>query len=298
MRFTLRQLEIFAGVVRTGQVRRAADRLHLSQAAVSQALRELADALETPLFERRGRELVPTPEARKLLSLSSGPLASLERLAEQLSGESGPLSGSIRVAASSTPARYLLPWAFAVLRRRYPALRLTLVSGNSVFAERRVADMEADIGFIEGPSGHGDIEAVGWRTDALQVIAPRDYPASGIDLADLAAHHWVAREVGSGTRTVFEQSLALAGVAAPRAALVLDDSEAVVRAVAAGAGLACVSRLAAEDALAARRVRLVPLKGLTLTRPLWQVRRNIGVVSPLVERFVSELDTVLLDKPL
>ena len=55
LHFTLRQLEIFAAVVRTGQVKRAAAALHLSQAAVSQALRELAEALDLTLFERDGR---------------------------------------------------------------------------------------------------------------------------------------------------------------------------------------------------------------------------------------------------
>lgn len=293
MRFTIRQLEIFGAVVRMGQVKRAAERLHLSQAAVSQALRELSDALDTPLFERRGRELVPTPEARYLLSLSTGPMGQLERIPEQLGGASERLAGAICVAASSTVARYLLPPAFAALRSRHPDLRLTLVSGNSETAERHVADMDADVGFIEGPAVHRDMEAVRWRTDALQVIAPRGYPVASVTPADLVAHDWVAREAGSGTRTVFEQSLALTGVAAPRAALVIDDSEAVVRAVAAGAGLACVSRLAAADAIAARRVQAVPLPGLPLDRPLWQVRRATGVVSSVVERFVAELDGVL-----
>lgn len=69
-RFTLRQLEIFAAVMKSGQVRRAADTLHLSQAAVSQALRELADALDVTLFTRTGRELQPTASARQLLALS------------------------------------------------------------------------------------------------------------------------------------------------------------------------------------------------------------------------------------
>ncbi|WP_163144058.1 LysR family transcriptional regulator, partial [Arhodomonas sp. KWT] len=96
-RFTLRQLEIFATVVRTGQVKRAASTLHLSQAAVSQALHELADALGITLFERRGREIVPTAAARQLLELVAAPMAALEDVPAQLApgDAAAELSGEV-----------------------------------------------------------------------------------------------------------------------------------------------------------------------------------------------------------
>lgn len=294
-RFTIRQLEIFAAVVRTGQVKRAAQTLHLSQAAVSQSLRELADALDLTLFERDGREIVPTAAARQLLRLTASPLAALEALPGRLAPDTAktPLEGDIRLAASSTIARYILPEALARLHRSHPALEVTVMSGNSARVETRVAALEADIGFIEGPAQRDDLTVSAWRTDALQIIAPPDYAVAGIHIDALDAHPWVAREPGSGTRAVFEQSLALAGHAPPRAALVIDDSGAIVRAVAAGAGLACVSRLAAAQASAASRVRFVDLPELSLRRPLWCVQRTAPGRSPIVEHFRRALDTAI-----
>ena len=300
LRFTLRQLEIFAAVARTGQVRRAAEALHLSQAAVSQAIAELADALEVVLFERHGREIKPTFAARQLLALAVEPMDALARLPERLAPSTGgvaALSGTIRLAASSTIARYVLPAGLARLRQTHPKLQIRVFSGNSAQAEASVANLEADIALIEGPPQRDDLDIAHWHTDTLQVIAPPGYDVGSIDLAHLDRHAWVAREPGSGTRAVFEQNLALAGYTAPNAHLIIDDSGAIVRAVASGAGLACVSGLAAEQASAANPVQFVSLAGLALARPLWRLYRvSTARGDSLLRRFEAELDAAL-DRP-
>ncbi|KEZ78079.1 LysR family transcriptional regulator [Salinisphaera hydrothermalis C41B8] len=289
VRFTLRQLDIFAAVMRTGQVRAAADTLHLSQAAVSQALQELAEALDTRLFERRGRAIVATRAAHRLLALSNEPRAELEALGARLRGDADhELTGPVHIAASSTIARYLLPAPLARLLRDHPALRPTLSSSNSATVEACVAAGEADLGFIEGPAQRPDIRAALWRTDWLEIIGPPRAPAR-LDPAAIRDWSWVMREAGSGTRVVFEQSLALAGLERPTAVLVVDDSDAQVRAVAAGAGLACVSRAAAERAAAAGEVRFVALGAHVFARPLWSIQRHDATPTPLIERLVRAL---------
>lgn len=296
MRFTLRQLEIFAAVVKTGQVNRAAETLHLSQAAVSQALAELANTLDITLFERSGRAIVPTASARQLLDRAAGPMAALAALPRELAPPHDPdsaLTGHIRIAASSTIARYILPVALARLSRSHPALEITVRSGNSVEVEAHVADMRVDVGFIEGPAQRDDLTVRAWRTDTLEIIAPPDYAADRIAADDLGAHAWVAREPGSGTRAVFEQSLALAGLPTPHATIICDDSGAIVRAVAHGAGLACVSGLAARQASAANPVQFVALPALSLRRPLWRLDRPTPVQTPIVTRFCAALEQAL-----
>lgn len=288
-RFTLRQLDIFAAVMQTGQVRAAAEALHLGQAAVSQALRELAEALDTRLFIRSGRLLEPTPEAHRLLALTRGPRAALADLPAQLHGnEHAELAGPIHIAASSTIARYMLPAPIARLSRTYPDLQLTLSSGNSAAVEQRIAKGHADLGFIEGPARREDIASRRWHTDQLAIIGPPDAP-SELDTAALAEWPWIAREAGSGTRVVFEHSLALAGISVPSATLTVDDSGAQVRAVAAGAGLACVSRAAAAAAAGSGAVRFMSLTNQDLARPLWTIQRSDHVDTPLHARLLAAL---------
>ena len=289
MRFTLRQLEIFAAVMATGQIRAAAERLYLSQAAVSQAMVELADALALTLFRRDGRTLRPTRAAYRLAELSAGPRATLGALPAQLHGTAeAKLAGPVHIAASSTIARYLLPERLAALAAHHPDLRLSQSSGNTTQVAARVARGEADLGFIEGPADREDLRATRWQTDRLVVIGapgtPRQWP-----LSDLHSACWVMREPGSGTRRVFEQRLALAGLAVPDAHLVLDDAGAQVRAVAAGAGLACVSRAASYSAVAAGDIVTVALGDLIFERPLWMIRAARDGTDALVDRLIDML---------
>ncbi|GAB3682159.1 hypothetical protein GCM10028792_29480 [Salinisphaera aquimarina] len=73
----------------------------------------------------------------------------------------------------------------------------------------------------------------------------------------------------------------------------MNDSGAIVRAVAAGAGLACVSALAASQASTNAKVQYVQLEELQLTRPLWRVQRTTPVVSPLLTGFINALEQVI-----
>lgn len=292
-RFTLRQLDIFAAVMQTGQVRRAADTLHLSQAAVSQALRELAEALGVTLFTREGRQLRATASAHQLAALSHSPRRALADLTAQIQGDDdAELAGPVRIAASSSIARYLLPRAIAGLLSAYPGLQPTLIAGNSADVEDRIATGDVDIGFIEGPATRNDIVAAAWRTDALTLIGPADGPDE-IDPAALAGYSWIAREAGSGTRHVFEHSLALAGYAMPTPRAIIDDSGAQIRAIAAGAGMACVSEAAAHASILAGHIKPVTLSGVTLARPLWRINRQHEASTPLVERVVAEINARL-----
>lgn len=271
MRFTLRQLDIFAAVLTTGQIRGAAERLHLSQAAVSQAIQELAAALDVVLFERRGRALVPTPAARRLADLSQEPQRALHALPGQLHGHTdSALAGPVHIAASSTVARYLLPERLAALSAHHPALTVRQSSGNTSDVAERVAAGEADFGFIEGPAERDDLVVTRWQTDRLVLIGPPGTPPT-LQPADLHGQRWVMRERGSGTRRVFEQRLALSGLTAPRADLLLDDPGAQVRSVAAGAGLACVSQAAAQEPVATGDVCITRLGDLVFERPLWRI---------------------------
>jgi len=260
---------------------------------VSQALRELAESLDTTLFERQGRQLVPTADARQLMSLVEEPMARLAALPELLGGHSGPLTGIIQIAASTTIARYLLPPALASLRLTHPDLHLQMRSGNSEEAERRVADGEADVGFIEGPATLDRIAVEHWRTDELQVIAPADFDTSGITPAALHRQAWVGRERGSGTRAVFEHALALAGHSAPRADLIMDEPEGLLRAVAAGAGLAYVTGLATGPAVERGDIQVLKLEKLPLQRPLWRIHQAHRTAAVLVAAFEQALDTEL-----
>ena len=140
---------------------------------------------------------------------------------------------------------------------------------------------------------HPDIQTEAWLDDELVVFCAPAHPLaraaarSGEITPDtLAAQDWILRERGSGTRATLEQALGRIGLT-PRIRLELEHTEAVKRAVEAGLGIGCISRLALRDAF--RRNSLLPLctPSLNLGRRFQFVWRRDKYHSPALEAFIA-----------
>ena len=145
MHITLRQLEVFAEVLKSGSTTQASQMLALSQSAVSAALTDLEGQLGVQLFDRVGKRLVVNEHGRLLYPRA---LALLEQAIEieQLFRED---NGAIRVFASSTIGNYILPEVIARYRRDFPSLPLEMSVGNSQDVINAVIDFRVDIGLIK-----------------------------------------------------------------------------------------------------------------------------------------------------
>ncbi|HWY26169.1 MAG TPA: LysR family transcriptional regulator [Nevskia sp.] len=273
MRLTLRQLDVFTAICRSGGVSHAAAAIGLSQSAASQALAELESALEGPLFDRAGRGLLLNERGRALLPRAAELLERATDIETSLRRDEGGAGTLVRLAASLTVGSYLLPQLIGTHLASQPRTRVELQVENTGAVIAAVAAFQVDAGFIEGPCEHPDLRALPWREDELCVIAPPDHPLARkrrLAPRDLAQAAWVLRERGSGTREVFDRAAESQGIHV-RARLELGHTEAVMRAVMAGAGLGCLSRFVVEDAL--RRGELAALRTpfLELRRPLHAV---------------------------
>jgi len=170
MHITLRQIEVFTEVLKSGSTTQASQVLSLSQSAVSAALADLENQLGVQLFDRVGKRLVLNEHGRLLYPRAVGLLEQAGEI-EQLFRED---SGAIRLFASSTIGNYLLPGMIAAYRRDFPGLPLELSVGNSQDAIQAVADFRVDIGLIEGPCHEPDIISTPWLEDELVVFAAPD----------------------------------------------------------------------------------------------------------------------------
>jgi DNA-binding transcriptional LysR family regulator len=274
MALNLHYLRVFTAVADRRGFTKAAAALHLSQPAVSKAVRGLERQLGTPLLERGARGVRLT-EAGAALHARARELFAVERTAEEeqraLRGLEG---GTLRVGASTTVATYLLPRLLGRFRARHPGVELRVTTANTRGVARRLLQRRLDVALVEGPVAHPRIEVVPWRDDALVVIAPADHALvrrRRVTPDALAAEPFIARERGSGTRRVAESALRAAGLA-PRRVLTLGSTEAVTQAVAAGLGLSLVSELAAADQLALGRIGVVRVAGLPVRRALTRLR--------------------------
>lgn len=287
MHITLRQLEVFAEVLKSGSTTQASQRLALSQSAVSAALTDLEGQLGVQLFDRVGKRLVVNEHGRLLYPRA---LAALEQASEieQLFREA---NGAIRVFASSTIGNYILPEVIAHYRRDFPELPLELSVGNSQDVITAVADFRVDIGLIEGPCHAAEIIAEPWLEDELVVFAPPSSPLlqREVTLEALAAAPWILRERGSGTREIVDYLL-LSHLPQFQLGMELGNSEAIKHAVRHGLGISCLSRRVIAEQLETGTLVEVPLPLPRLVRTLWRIHHRQKHLSNALTRFIRYCD--------
>jgi len=287
----LNHLQIVHAVATERSVSRAADRLMISQPAVSKQLRELERRLDTPLFDRLPRGVRPT-QAGEVLADYARRIFTLAAEAEQRLAELRGLErGELRVGASTTIAVYLLPPVFVAFRKAWPGVRLTVEIANTHDVQDRLAAGQIDIALTEGDANEADFQVEPFMTDELIAIAAPGHPLAGrkpVTLATICKEPFIVREAGSGTRAVVERALAAAGLSVTPV-MAVGSTIVIKRAVAAGIGVAFVSRLACEVELQSGTLAEIPIAGAKIARPLHRLR----VRDRHEPRAVGEFDRLL-----
>jgi DNA-binding transcriptional LysR family regulator len=261
---TLDQLRVFVEVAERGHVTRAAEALHISQSAASAAIAALEEHYQIKLFDRVGRGIqlseagrIFVREARAVLERASMAQSVLQDLA-------GSPAGPIALAASQTIATYWLPHRLATFHLANPCVRLNVAIRNTHEVESAVADGEVSIGLVEGPTQHPVVSRIRIDHDQMVLVvaagraAPAENPGGKVDLRAL---NWVIREPGSGTRRALEDLVAREGLSLEDLNIFLElpGNEAVRAAVEAGAGATIISRHVVASAIAAGRLKEIPI---------------------------------------
>lgn len=290
----LHHLRLFAAVVDHGGFTKAAAKLNLSQPAISKSLKELERELNLTLIDRSERSVKLT-ESGRLLYQRARELFGVERVAErELRELRGMKRGLLRIAASTTIATYLLPAVLGRFHLRHPRARIRVSSENTRTVVRLLLESRVDVALVEGPVEHERIDVVPWRDDELVVIAPSGHSLARvreIEPSALADQEFLVREPGSGTREVTERALSRIGLQL-RNTMRVGGTEAMKQAVAAGLGLAIVSRAAAADQIALGRIAVLDVPGLAIQRTLTQLRLRDRAASAAAR----ELETLLAEE--
>lgn len=293
----INHLAIFHAVAEEGSVTRAAERLRISQPAVSKQLRELEKSLGVALFHRLSKGVKLT-EGGELLAGYSRQLFALEAEAERALEELRGLErGRLCIGASTTIGTYFLPPILARFRVMHPRIEVQLLISNTREVQHQFLNNELDVALTEGSVPLPDLQADVFAHDEIVLIAPPrcallcDVP---VNLQGLSRFPIIAREAGSGSGAVIEASLAEKNFFL-RPAMVLGSTEAIKRAVIAGAGFAFVSQRAVENEVAAGQLREVPLEDFSLKRPFHRLKLRGKYEGRAVREFVRLLRDEKLD---
>lgn len=278
-------------VQRRGTLSAAAAELGITQPAVSMQMKELRAELDTALVRQRGKRLELTEAGEEMAAYAERVLGLVSEARAAVQARARDGGGLVRLCASSTPGIYLLPGLIAGFRRRRPRPTVLMEVTNTRTVEERVRARAIDVGVVGGRFNAADLVAEPWRTDELVLIVPPRHPLAGrrrVAPAELAGETMLEREAGSATRATYEGAFLRAGIALPQS-ICLGDTEAIKRAVAAGIGVALVSRFALADELRAGRLKSLRLTGMKLTRELLLLHPPGPPRSATVGRFLDFL---------
>lgn len=198
MRITLRQLEVFTEVQKSGSTTQASQQLALSQSAVSASLTDLENQLNVQLFDRVGKRLVTNEHGRLLYPKAIALLEQAGEIEQLFKSD----AGALRFAASTTIGNYMLPEMLGAYRAVHENTPVELFISNTEEVIKAVLEFRADMGLIEGVCHSPELITEPWLEDELVIFCSPDNPLSGksnVTPDDLKNVAWVLRERGSGT---------------------------------------------------------------------------------------------------
>ena len=285
---TLTQLRSFLAVVRTGSVTAAADELVVTQPSVSAAITALSHELGTPLLERNGRGVRPTPAGAAFTPFATDVIGLLEKGRRAASEAAATAERVLRIAAVTTAAESFVPGLMRAFSITHPDVRLALSVGN----RGQVLDMlirhEADVAFGGRPPADERVQARTLRPNELVLIGAPDDPLAGdrtVRPPQLAGRTWLLREPDSGTRSANEDFLSDFDLEAET--LTVGSNGAIRQAARIGLGISFLSRDAVASDLDAGLLGVIPVEPAPAPRDWHVMRAAVGPARPLLDEFID-----------
>src|SRR5437764_858677 len=268
----LHQLELFVAVAEHGSYTRAAEVLHISQPSISARIRDLETTLGQQLFEQVGRRIHLTDAGQELRERAEAILQQVAEARRALDEIQGLQRGTLRVVATTTVGSYVLPAILGRFHRVYPGIALALDVVNWSRAVELLRRSRMDLAVLGPTEDMDDMDVTDFMHNELVVAAAPTHPLAGrrqISFAELATYPVLVREEGSGKRADTERLFADHGLH-PIVAMELRHSAAIKQGVAAGLGVALLSRQAMGLQLANGTLVTLDVEGLPMRRD-WHI---------------------------
>jgi DNA-binding transcriptional LysR family regulator len=274
-----RQLAAFCAVVERRSFSQAAERLGVTQPAISLQIRSLEKRLGRRLLDRSGRRVEPTEAGQRLYRSAQRMLALEEQLLDEVTAEDGgALSGRFELGSSSGPGGSVLPLLLCEFQRANPELTVALSVHDTQTVVELVAERELELGVVGAARRHRSVVFEPFFRDEVVLACPPGHEFAGrtISLDELRAAPLIVMQEGAGVRQVIEDELRGSGLrlrdVRPRLELGLQES--VRSAVLAGYGVTFISRSAVEADLAAGSLGAARVEGLDPAREISLVRAS------------------------
>jgi len=284
-------LRSLVAVADTGSITEAADRIGVTQPALSRRLQQLEEHLGAELLSR-GRKGAQLTEIGRLVEGEARILiARYDHLRDQVRAHQGLEGGTVRIGGGATAVSFVLPKAIASFQRSHPGVRFQLKEAGSNEVAEDVLSGRLELGLVTLPVKTRDLSVQPLLTDRIVLVGPRNHPLArggSIRARDLEGMAFVGFEADTAVRQIIDAALREAGVAM-NVVMELRSIPAILRMVATTGNLAFVSRLGVDSL---EEVTEIDVRDLRIERELAVISRRGASLSPAAQAYAA----LLMDK--
>lgn len=285
---TLRHMRIFVEVCRTMNITRAAENLYLSQPAVSLAISELEDYYGIALFDRIGRRIYITEAGKNFLSYAQHITSTFDEMETGI--KNWDYFGTLRVGASISLGIRLLPQIVKAFSQSFPGIKIPVIVNSSETIEAKILNNEIDIALCEGLIHSPDIITEPFYEDRLVVLCSAHHPLAKKDrltLEDIVREPLLMRELGSGTREIFENFMTAHQIQV-EPLWQSSSTRAIVSAVEANIGISVLPYELVKDDILQGEVQLLQIPDMAFRRTCHLVYHRSKYLTRSAQTFLKQ----------
>ncbi len=288
--YTLKQIQTFMEVARQGSVSKAAERLFVTQPAVSMQIKQLEDAFGLPLIEPSGRNIRLTHAGEAFLVHAIAAMGQFKDLEANMAEHVGLKKGRIDLAVVTT-AKYFIPMLLVQFGKLFKDIEVTLRIDNRENVLGMLARNEADLVVMGRAPADMDCVATAFATNPLTIVAAPGHALArrkNLPFSVLKDYSFVVREEGSGTRAAMERLFAQHKTPL-KVEMEMPSNETIKQAVMAGMGLSFLSMRTVRHEMASGHVALVDIQGLPQVGHWYVTHLSQKKLSPAAQAFKAFL---------
>ena len=288
--YSLKQIQTFIEVTRQGSVSKAAEKLCVTQPAVSMHIRQLEEAFGVALVEAQGRGIRLTDAGRTFAGRANVVMAELHELESLMAEYAGAQKGRIALAVVST-AKYFVPMLLMRFSRLYPDIEVRLHIENRESVLGMLERSEADLVIMGRAPRNMTTQAAAFATNPMAIVAAPSHALAGrknLPFSVLADYAFVMRESGSGTRAAMERLFALHEVPL-KVAMEMPSNETIKQAVMAGMGLSFLSLRTLRQEQAGGYLVQLDINGMPIVGQWFVTHMASKTLSPAARAFKAFL---------
>lgn len=284
---TIRHLKIFITVVECKTMRKAAQKLYISQPAVSQAISELEKNYNVKLFERLSQRLYITEAGETLLSYARHIVSSFEDMEDNMNNASSKVK--IKIGGSVSLGTTILINLIDKLEEELPGIDVRVTVDNTSSIENKVCLSELDIAIVEGCLKSDEIFKIPVYHDELVMVVGKKHlfwDKDSISIFQLQNQDIISREDGSANRNQFEQLLIENNIKVNKK-WSCTNTEAIKNVVKNGKGIAIISKLLVEKEIDENKLKIVNVDNIKIPRENKLIYHKNKYISPQMKKFID-----------